>query len=518
MRLTVMLLLLMSAFHVMALDAPPALQFDIARFEVVGENPLTPEEVEKVLKPFLGRHHGLEGLSAASDELERLLKKKGYSFHRVVLLPQSLASGVVQLQILEFKLGTATVKGNKHFSTENIRQSLPNLVEGLAPNTRLLGRSLQLANQHPDKSLQLAFKEGTKANTIDIDLEVADKSPHTAYVLLNNTGTEATGEYRLGIGYQYSNLFRRDHIASVNYSTSTEEPDNVAQYALSYRMPFYRQGDHLTLYYSDSQIETTASLETFSQNFDVTGAGTIYGGRYSYVLKKVKGYRQSVVFGLDDKTFDNQVLFGGSATNGTNKFQSRPLTLQYQIGRKTPLHQFNFNIGISTNLVDDQEAYDIEERSEGSKPDTGWSVLRYSGKYERNLGRWMFRFKLNGQAADEILISGEQYGLGGASSVRGYDERSMLGDKGYYYGLELWSPVTKRRLRGLFFYDAGKTSYIEDIGTGIFEQTPSSAGIGLRWAWTTHLNLALDYASVLEDAGSQETGDGKFHLNVVYLF
>ena len=517
MRRIVFFLIFTFSLSVQALDAPPDLQFDVVRYEITGSNPLRPEVITKVLKPYLGRHYGLDGLSAAVDELERKLKKEGYSFHRVILQPQSLQQGIVKLRVHEFKLGNVNVTGQKYFSKDNIRRSLPSLVEGRAPNTRILNQSLAVANDHPDKTMQMLFKEGEKPNTIDIDLNVADKSPHTGYAQLSNTGTEETGDLRLAIGYQYSNLFDKDHVASINYSTSTEQPENVAQYVLSYSFPFYENGDQLSFYYSDSEIETTSSLG--SLDFNISGAGTVFGMRYMYSFKKVKGFKQKLFFGLDQKEFDNQILAGVVEAAGTNKLESGPVSIEYEISKSQSKTPFTFAISLHQNLISDQDAYDKEIRLPSNiKPDDGWNLIRYRAQYDVPIASWLLRMRLEGQQASEPLISGEQFGIGGAQSVRGYEERAILGDTGYSINFEWWNTAAPDKFRWLIFYDVGKTKYVEDIGTGERTQSPSSFGGGVRWMWSRHVNISADVAQVQEEIGDIESGDSKVHVSMTYQY
>ena len=518
MRRIVFVLLFSFLQPVIALEGPPALQFDVVRYEVTGSNPLRPEVISKVLKPYLGRHHGLEGLSAAVDELERKLKKEGYSFHRVILQPQSLQQGIVKLKVHEFKLGKLNINGNKYFTDSNIRNSLPSLVEGRAPNTRLLNQSLAVANEHPDKTLQMIFKEGEVQNTIDIDLNVADKSPHTGYVQLSNTGSEDTGDIRLGIGYQYSNLFDKDHIASINYSTSTEEPSNVSQWVMSYSFPFYENGDQLSVYYSDSKVETTQSLG--SLDLDVNGAGTVLGARYMYSFKKVKGYKQKLFLGLDQKEFDNQILAGVVEAAGTNKLESGPISVEYEISKTQIKTPFSFAISLYQNLLSDQDAYDKEVRQPSQiTPDDGWNVIRYRGQYDLPVASWLLRMRLEGQQSSEPLISGEQFGIGGAQSVRGYEERAILGDSGYSLNIEWWNTNEHKKFRWLIFYDVGQTKYVESLcETCDDKQSPSSLGAGVRWMWSRHINISADAAQVQEEIGDTEKGDTKIHVSLTYQY
>ncbi|MDH5517955.1 MAG: hypothetical protein OEY36_09100 [Gammaproteobacteria bacterium] len=498
-----------------ALEAPPDLQFDVVRYEVTGSKVMSSAEVTTILKPYLGRHYSLAGLASAVEELEKHLKKKGFSFHRVILMPQSLRDGVVKLRIYEFKLGNLKVSGNRHFNDLNIKNSLPNLVEGVAPNTRLLNKSLTIANQHPDKSLQMLFKEGEKQNTIDVELKVADKSPDTAYAQLANTGSENSGEIRLALGYQYSNLFNLDHIAGINYSTSTEEPDNVAQWVLSYSMPFYSIGDKLSFFYSDSSVASVTLFENNPGLFDVSGIGTVQGVRYMIGFVNIKSYRQTITVGLDKKVFSNQVSstdFGNSVSDST--VQSEPVSLEYELSRPKGRSPFAFSVSYFHNRIND-EAYASQDRV----PDTDWGLTRIRGHYDMPLSDWLLRFKLSGQYADRPLISAEQFAIGGARTVRGYEEYALLGDRGYYSNLEFWKKFKSSQLSGLVFYDSGQAEFTEvsDPATEL-RQNISSVGVGIRWNRGRDLSVVADLARAQSGFGETQKGDSKLHFNMTYKY
>ncbi|HHO59591.1 MAG TPA: ShlB/FhaC/HecB family hemolysin secretion/activation protein, partial [Thiotrichales bacterium] len=205
---------------VWAVEEPPQIHFVVKKFNVIGDNPLSEGETDSVLSAFLGDHYGLEGLQAASDALEKTLVDKGFSFYRVTFIPQELQNGVITFSVSEFDIGKVTVEGNKHFNDANIRRSVPQLKAGSAPNTRELSRSLHLANAQPSKKLSVKFAGSEVNDEVNATIKVVDQSPGFFFVALNNTGTDETGKFRITGGYQYSNLFNRDHSATLSYTTS----------------------------------------------------------------------------------------------------------------------------------------------------------------------------------------------------------------------------------------------------------------------------------------------------------
>src|SRR6185295_3540545 len=97
------------------------------RFIIEGENPLSAPETEAILKPYLGPHTSLTTLESAASALQDAIRAKGNSFHRVIVPEQRPVGGELTLRILPFVLDQVIVSGNQHFSTENIRRSMPGL-------------------------------------------------------------------------------------------------------------------------------------------------------------------------------------------------------------------------------------------------------------------------------------------------------------------------------------------------------------------------------------------------------
>ena len=139
-----------------AQDTLEEISFTVERYEIVGDNPID-SLADSILAPFTGEQFGLEGLSAARDALEQAIVAAGYNFHRVSLPPQELFEGTVKLKVSRFKIGRIAVEGNEFFDNQNILNSVPELEEGATPNTKLLSRSVNIANSHASKNAVLRF-------------------------------------------------------------------------------------------------------------------------------------------------------------------------------------------------------------------------------------------------------------------------------------------------------------------------------------------------------------------------
>jgi hemolysin activation/secretion protein len=105
------------------------------------------------------------------------------------------------------------------------------------------------------------------------------------------------------------------------------------------------------------------------------------------------------------------------------------------------------------------------------------------------------------------------------SSLRGFEERSILGDSGTSLRLEGWAPAwSNYGLQFIGFIDLANVT-LEDAQLGEDDDvSPASVGLGLRWSWKQQLSLNLDFGSITEGVGDQEDGDSKTHFSLIYRY
>ncbi|MBL8480798.1 MAG: ShlB/FhaC/HecB family hemolysin secretion/activation protein, partial [Rhodocyclaceae bacterium] len=499
------------------LPQPGEPRFKVSGFEVEGDNPLSGEEVTGLLAPYTGDAVGLGGLQAAANSLENALREAGYAFHRVTLPPQE-STGVIKLRIVSFKLGKVAVTGNQHYSSENVLASLPELRADTTPNTRRLARGLALANDHPGKQLNLVMKESERPDSIDATVEVKDRPPLQVFASAANTGTRPTGWWRTSLGAHYGNLFGRDHSVSVGYTTSPDHFSDVKQYGASYVMPIYGWGSSLTLLASRSNVNSGSVADVVQ----VTGRGRVVAAYYNQYLAPVGAYGHQVRIGLEDKLFETNLSFAGTPLPGGD-VRSRPLSLRYEAKLERVRATLGFNVEYARNVAsgsrNDAQAYAAATGRVGTSEH--WHALRYGADYLAQFaGNWLASVRFRGQYADKPLIPGEQFGLGGANSVRGFEERELSGDRGNSINLEANTPPLAENLRLAAFFDAGQMAIVNPTTLQQASQSITSAGAGLRWRWREQMSLSMDAAHVFRAREAPQTNDGdsKLHVSLFYRF
>lgn len=506
-------------------SAGEAVLLEVTRFVVEGDNPLSASETDAILAPHRGAHKSLSTLEAAALALESAIRERGFAFHRVIVPAQRPAAGELKLQVLSFPLNEITVSGNQHFSTENILQSVPALQTGKSPDVRELGRQLSLANEHPSKRLTINIKESRKKDALDAEMRVRDVPTSQFFVGLtghtrdfDNTINQNTGYTRLTAGYQHSNLFDRDHVLTLAYTTSPEYISRVTQLGAFYWMPFYGYNTTVNAYYTRSDVDN-GTVGLAGQSFDVSGRGEFWGARLTYALPKFGDIGHHVSVALDDRYFESSVAFVGTALPST-AVGTRPVSLRYTARREqaqTAIGAYGEYV-VNTGGGRSNSASDYDTARAGA--DRNWEAFRWGIDASHALqAGWTLVGKYRAQYAHEPLVPGEQFGVGGAASVRGLRERETTGDRGYFINLEAHGPDLGAGILPFIFYDHGSRTHVAQVVGIPTRDNASSIGVGVRWSWMKRLDVSATYANVLNGVGGgTPRGHDKLLFSAFYRF
>ena len=504
----------------MAQPAPAAV-FPIRGFRIEGENPIGDAEAQRVLAPFVRPNASLETLQQATAALEAALRTAGYGLHRVALPPQEVGD-TVKLAIVKFTVGKVAIEGAKIYDEGNIRRTLPELREGESPNFRTLAIQTAIANENPNKQVQVGLRESEEPDRIDATITVKEQRPWTFGASLSNAGSDTTGRDRFTISGGHTNLFNRDHQFVGAYTTSFERTSDVKQLGLAYKVPLYWLGGVIGASYTRSDV--VGNFGTFTS----TGAGHTFGINYTQYLPPTGGRRSYVTLGLDDKVFDasriNDIVVPGALDR-----RSRPLTLGYTARTETDTAVWGYNAELAWNTGTGANNDLVSYQSEDPRIDTvHFKVLRGAASYTAPFAKtWLWSARGTAQYSPDVLISGEQFGLGGLSSVRGTDiERPISGDKGISATFEVTTPELVSGLRAIGFVDAG---YIWNNKPNGFNRPSSdrlaSVGVGLRYVQGV-FSASLDYGRLVAgsrvplavNSSSPQKGDDRWYINLAVRF
>lgn len=514
-----------SAFAETQVDAAQA-QFAITRLIVEGNTLIPSEKLDAALKPFIREHADIDVLQAALQAVEQEYAAAGFSAIKAVLPEQEAEGGVFKISVIEAKLGQVRVIGNQAYDKQNILNSAPDLIAGEAPNLNRVGASIRIANESFAKHTQVVVAKSAHPGEVDAELRVNDTKPWRFAATLDNTGTAATGKERLSFIFQHANLFNRDHAMAAQFTTSPGREDKVKIFGISYRIPLYQLGDTIDLSYGHSDVNS-GSVVTTAGTYGISGSGDFVAANYNLALPSWKSLDQRLTFSLNWHSFVSNVVLQGGSGSLIPDLTSAPASIIYTLEQSEGERRWAVSAGLTHNLPSggngNQAAYNQNNARPGA--DANFNLLRYNLAYTAPaFVDWNLHAELSGQYTTDLLISGEQFGVGGAASVRGFDERAVSGDSGYRASVELASPEWTKikypnsRLNSAIFADYGHVERNRPLKGEFESELIASVGAGLRLSVGQSMQVKFDLAKVLNGGGTTKNGDMKGHIQFVVIF
>ena len=494
----------------------------VTGYQVTGNSLIEPGKVDAVLLPMLGQR-SLQDLQRAAAAVQALYQAEGYGAVVAYVPPQTGHDGIVSIVVVEGKLSAIAVKGAKRFSDENIKASLPALQIGATPRLHAIDAQLRIANENPAKQVQVLLKPGQQSGQVEAELEVQELPLQRYTVGLDNTGNDRTGNYRASLGWQHASITGHDDVLGAQLQVSPTELQQVAVLSLGYRWPLYAQRMAIDAFFAYSDVDGGTTASTVG-DLRFVGRGRVIGARAGWYLPRWGDFDTRLTLGLDHRAYLNRCdiagLPSGACGPAGESVAVTPLSLEYSLrsGGATPtalsvsLHH-NLHLGGSHTSTASFDAVRL-----GAKP--GYSALRVGLSSAMPIAdTWQLRGRLNLQWTNDALVPGEQFGLGGAQSVRGYQERELTGDRGLAASVELQGPgllsseVRRGDLRPLLFVDAGLARNADDAPCVDIRSQCSAAsfGLGARYVWGD-FSARLDLAYALKSVVRTQRGDTRAHF------
>lgn len=528
---------LTSTNAVMAEEPASKPAFFIKAFDVSGNSLLNRADIELAIYPYLGAGKSLDDVEHARSDLEKAYHSAGFATVLVNLPEQRVSDGVIKFEVVESRIGKVMVSGSRYFSIDDIRSSVPSLQTGSHLNIKQAREELNDLNRlSPHRSITPILKPGKRPGTVDVNLRVKDEFPAKTSIEINDRYTANTSKTRLWLNAGYDNLWQKNHAINLQYQTSPENTDEVSVLVGTYVMPV-NDGDHRLAFYgvkSESEVPATGDLS-------VLGNGAIMGLRYVIPLTAGEKYAHSLTLGSDFKDFDDAIFFSNGEQATQTKLSYAQFSLNYKGTSFFEKSTLDFSVSANAGLSgvgnseeefsdkriitrpdpNDPQIYDVIDRA---RPSYFFLEGSLSDEYQLSKSGWRTFLKTGGQITEDLLVSNEQYSIGGVDTVRGYIESQNAGDYGYFGQLELRSPDWLSRFDSIqnsyafVFADGGKVRMAQTNPEEDDKFSISSVGMGISAEALEQLSLSLVWAHPLESQGDIEAGDDRAHISVALNF
>ena len=433
--------------------------FTLAKVETDTSEILTETEIKRITDSYKGKKVSLQGLYDMTEAINKLYEEKGYAICRAYLPPQRIHEGVVQIKLLEGETGNVTISGLRHTRKGYVANRIK-LEPGKVANTDTLNDQLQRFNATNDVQLRIQVHAGEKPATTDYEIMAFEpKNNQTVSLYVDNHGYDTSGRWREGIFYTVRSLTGQRDALRLSYLRSNGT--NVV--GANYSMPVNNRGTMLDFDYG------TNTTKIIKGNLKDSVKGHAYAA--SVTLRHP--------LRIDEKRRDEigiQFLHQNSQTDYT------PASYKWvDDTRNTWAPYISFTHYGKSSVFYHKHSFSYTRFHNLNGTGDNYPIYRLDALYQKQLpGGQMLNGRFNAQVASESknISSSDWFYIGGANSVRGYEESLLGGNQGFSASLTWMVPVDKKRIFNVFtFLDYGRvfgdTTTLVALG-----QTLISTGIG----------------------------------------
>ena len=506
-----------------AVEAKGETGFEIRAFEVTGNSIFPAEKLLGLIKPFTGRGKTAADVEKARDAIEKFYHDAGYPTVLVNIPEQTLKHGVVRLQVIESRISSVRIKGNRYFTREKVMKDLPSFTPGSILYLPKVQEEIGRLNRNQDIKVEPSISPGRELGTIDVDLKVEDRLPLHGYLELNNRSSHDTSALRLNGMVRYDNLWQKEHSIALQYQTAPLKPKEVQVAGVSYVMPSPLHEDHQLAFFgiwSDSKT-------SFGEGFSVVGRGQIAGMRYVLPLPQYKLYAHNITLGLDYKHFNQDIGFTTESGQTTHTPVSY-LPLSFSYGASLPdeyggVTQFTGTLNLSfRGIVSDESEFERKRYKATANYIYATLGIQRTQKLPWGMG---LLAKVDAQVSDQPLIDNEEYNAGGMENVRGYSESEAAGDDAVHGTIEVAFPDPFEKSGAgkwlqtspFLFYDAAHLTVKDPLAGQTSSITLQGVGAGVRGSMK-HFEYEIDWAVALNSTDRTRNGEQRVYFRVKSLF
>lgn len=420
-------------------------QVKVKELRIEGNSSLQTSEFADILESYQGKLLSFEDIRRVAEAIVTRYRENDYLTVSAYLPEQDLTDGVVTIQVIEAKIGEVTVEGAKYYDPAYVEwmfePALDRQEKGEMPKRSEIQRQLLLLNDNMDLNVRSVLRESDQEGVVDMILQVQDERPIHFGIDYNNLGATTTGQNRLGGTFEWGNLSNRGDVLVFRYVESdllNANTSGLDLFTIGYNAPLNNNGTNFEFSYANSAFQVGQEL----QILDIRGEADVFRAGVRHKLIRSTDANLDLAAGFVWQDIQNTIL-----GQQFSRDHLREITLGVSgdwasgAGRNYGSLFLTQDLGSVLGGMSPNDP--LSSRGVGG----GFTKLKLDLSRVQKINDFSYLI-LRGatQGAFSGLPYAEQFGLGGISTVRGYDQSVYLGDTGYNLSAEIrFAPIEGNR-------------------------------------------------------------------------
>jgi len=479
------------------------LRIEIKGFRITGLSVVSPDAVNDDLAPFIGKDKRFQDLLDAAAAVKQRLAGLGFFLADVVIPEQKIADGIVQLLVLEGRLGKVKLEIDPAVNINRalLQSYLDDLDSGGLIRTTDVERALFQIHDLRGIVATSSFAPGAVQGTADLTIKVSPAKKFDANFDFDANGSVYTGLHRVGAGLDANGLFGRGELISVRATNAID--GNLRFARASALFPVGPWGTKVGAAISDLSYRLGTPL---FNALKVNGKAYVSSLTLIHPLIRSRNTNLLLIAQSDKREFYDIKLSNGDVNLKKTDVNSVGLSGDFRDrlwGGGINVFNIAYTLGELKFGNATLEGADASGRkTKGLYGKTNLTFSRLQAVSERVA----FYGSYSQQFTNKNLDPSEKFSLGGPNAVRAYPQGEGAGDEGYFATLELrYRMPLEDSLPGNIvlagFYDFGRSILIKqptakDISDNAERlRRIAGPGIGINWEvpndWYLRATLAF---------------------------
>jgi len=484
--------------------APPAPRFKVAGFKITGATAFEEEKLAEVVKEYAGQELTLEEMKDAAALVEEFYRGSGYFLARAFLPQQTSKDGVVEIAVLEGKIGDVKLQASadSRLNSSVAEGLLANLQAGTLIDEKSLERALLLLSDIPGTRVRSTLSPGEQVGAADLRVELEDTGERvTGSLEADNYGSKHAGQDRYAVSMNLINPSGYGDILGARVMRTTGE-ETTSLGRLSYTLPVGPWGTRLGINYS----ELSYAVGGIFSNLQSNGEAKVTSLFVQHPFIRTRNRNLYGFLGFDHKDLQDRfdsilvenprrshAFLVGVSGDLRDNMSPGPQSLE---GGMT-----SFSFTVAHGEIGFRNAnQDAADKAITGRQIGGTAYNKYNFSISRLQGLapdWTAMFSLNGQMASKNLDSSEKISIGGPTGVRAYPAGELPADQAWIANAELRYAWRVENIPGEFgvfgFYDyaraeLNKNRKVTDTNNA---REISGWGLGLNWGKPSDFTVRL---------------------------
>jgi hemolysin activation/secretion protein len=486
-----------------------SIRFLLNGFRISGNSVFGETELLSLLKDLPGREVDFSDIDTAATRITDFYREHGYPVSRAFLPAQDIREGIVEITVLEGRLGQVQLDNQSRISDAHIGKYIGKLNSGDLLDGDRLERSLLLLTDIQGLILpKTILRPGINVGEADLTISVEPQRLLQGHLGFDNSGNHYTGRERMSGTLGIFSLLGRGDVITFG---GVKEFPGINLGNVHFDLPISANGLNLNFGY----LRLAYDLGGDFTDLNASGNANKWMSGARYPLVRSRQLNIYLTGELEQAEFEDRIAATATKNNRNYVQGTLGLSGDYRdglFGGGVSALSIRLNAGNLDIESVDAKAIDMAAaRTHGKFQFWHLDALRLQ-RLTESISIFM---AFHAQKALGNLDSSRKFIIGGPGAVRAFASGEASGDTGYLLTGEVRRDIVISSLPGELqlagLLDIGRIKINEDIfSDGMNTRRLSSVGMGLRWHDAGNFNISLVFAHRLGGQRSvTAAGDNK---------